>query len=42
MSGEHRVRESGASIVIVPTTSSYELEQPERERAPHKRELLCL
>ncbi|KAL3152356.1 hypothetical protein ABBQ32_001417 [Trebouxia sp. C0010 RCD-2024] len=38
MSGEYRARECKANIVIVPTTSSYELElEPQRERTQRKR-----
>ena len=38
MSGEYRGRDCKANIVIVPTTSSYELElEPQRERTHRKR-----
>lgn len=38
MSGEYRARECKANIVIVPTTSSYELDlEPQHERTHRKR-----
>ena len=37
MSGEYRARETRANIVIVPTTSSFELEPPQREQSRRKR-----
>ncbi len=37
MSRDGRLQESRASIVIVPTTTSYELEPCQEQRAPRKR-----
>ena len=37
MSGDGRLRESRANIVIVPTTTPYEIEPSQRDRGPRKR-----
>lgn len=37
MSGDGRLRESRANIVIVPTTTTYEIESSQRDRGPRKR-----